>query len=185
MRYLIQKGMTDTMIRKSSVADVDCVGQIYDAILDDEASRAMTRWKKGVYPSRQTALVAHESGELFVMEEAGEVVAAAIINQKQVDAYADCTWADDAPDDQVMVIHTLVVDPAHGGKGYATRFVAFYEAYAKEKSCPYLRFDTNALNAAARKLYGKLGYTESGIVSCVFNGIEGVQLVCLEKKLEG
>lgn len=27
-------------------------------------------------------------------------------------------------------------------------------------------------------------YAEVGIVPCVFNGIEGVQLVCLEKKLE-
>lgn len=36
-------------------------------------------------------------------------------------------------------------------------------------------------NTGARKLYKKLGYTEADIVSCVFNGIEGVQLVCLEK----
>ena len=33
------------------------------------------------------------------------------------------------------------------------------------------------------KFYQKLGYTEIGIVPCVFNGIDGVQLVLLEKKL--
>lgn len=37
--------------------------------------------------------------------------------------------------------------------------------------------------AAARKLYKKLGYWESDIVPCTFNGTEGVQLVCLEKYL--
>ena len=48
-------------------------------------------------------------------------------------------------------------------------------------NCPYLRMDTNAKNQAARKLYARLGYWEADIVPCVFNGIPGVQLVCLEK----
>ena len=43
--------------------------------------------------------------------------------------------------------------------------------------------DTNAVNTAARTLYKKLGYTEVGIVPCVFNGIPDVKLVCLEKLL--
>ena len=43
--------------------------------------------------------------------------------------------------------------------------------------------DTNAKNTAARTLYQKLGYRESGIVPTVFNGIAGVDLVLLEKKL--
>lgn len=33
------------------------------------------------------------------------------------------------------------------------------------------------------RLYARLGYREAGIVPCVFNGIKGVGLVCLEKKL--
>ncbi len=44
--------------------------------------------------------------------------------------------------------------------------------------------DTNARNQAARALYARLGYQEPGIVDCVFNGIPGVQLVCLEKTLD-
>ena len=43
--------------------------------------------------------------------------------------------------------------------------------------------DTNAVNTAARSLYAKLGYTEVGIVPCVFNGIPDVMLVCMEKLL--
>ena len=56
--------------------------------------------------------------------------------------------------------------------------------YALENGSPYLRMDTNARNANARALYRKLGYREADIVPCVFNGIEGVQLVLLEKKLD-
>ena len=35
----------------------------------------------------------------------------------------------------------------------------------------------------ARRLYKHLGFREAGIVPCVFNGLAGVDLVMLEKKL--
>ena len=35
----------------------------------------------------------------------------------------------------------------------------------------------------ARSLYKKLGYTEACIVYTSFNGIDGVNLVCLDKKI--
>ena len=88
------------------------------------------------------------------------------------------------PDSHIMIIHTLVVDPEFAGHGIGSRFIQFYEKYAQERGCRYLRMDTNAINTAARALYKKLGYSEQGIISCVFNGIGGVRLVCLEKSLE-
>ena len=84
-----------------------------------------------------------------------------------------------------MVLHALVISPEESGKGYGRAFVAFYEQYARESGCPYLRMDTNVKNARARAMYHKLGYDEIGVVPCVFNGIEGVQLVLLEKQLKG
>ena len=83
-----------------------------------------------------------------------------------------------------MVLHTLAVDPLAQGRGYGRAFVAGYEDYARAHGCLYLRMDTNRTNAAARAMYAKLGYAERGIVDCTFNGIPGVRLVCLEKRLE-
>ena len=83
-----------------------------------------------------------------------------------------------------MVLHTLVVDPEMGGLGLGSRFVAFYEDYARAQGCAVLRMDTNARNLRARRMYAQLGYREAGIVPCTFNGIPSVQLVCLEKRLE-
>ncbi len=60
----------------------------------------------------------------------------------------------------------------------------FYEAYAREHGCAYLRMDTQSKNAAARRFYAKQGYKEPGITYCTFNGIPNVELVCLEKKLD-
>lgn len=174
------------MFRKAVPEDTDAVTRIYDAIHDAEEAGAVTiGWVRGIYPTRETAEAAITANDLFVLEEDGEIVAAARINRIQVPEYADAHWQFDAPEDQVMVLHTLVVSPRHSGKGYGSRFVAFYEDYAVTHGCPYLRMDTNIKNKIARRMYRKLGYTETDIVPSFFNGIAGVELVCLEKNLLG
>lgn len=172
-------------IRKAVLEDIPRVADIYDHILtEEEQGRAAVGWIRGVYPTEQTARDALEAGTLFVLEREGAIAAAAKIDQNQVPEYADAPWRyPDVPPEQVMVLHTLVVDPAFAGRGCGTQFVAFYEEYARSQGCPYLRMDTNAKNAAARRLYDRLGYWEAGIVPCMFNGIPDVRLVCLEKKL--
>lgn len=176
--------MDQVQFRLATAADLDAVEAIYHAIHDqEEAGLVSIGWVRGVYPTRATAVAALAAGDLFVEVDEGTVVAAARINQEQVPEYAHARWAADAPSDQVMVLHTLVVDPARGGRAYGKRFVAFYEEYALAHGCPYLRMDTNQKNARARALYAKLGYSEPDVVPCTFNGIEGVQLVCLEKTL--
>lgn len=172
-------------IRKAVLEDIPHVAAIYDHILtEEEQGRAAVGWIRGVYPTEETALDSLRAGTLFVLEREGVIAAAAKIDQNQVPEYAGAPWRyPDVPAEQVMVLHTLVVDPSFAGKGCGTQFVAFYERYARERGCPYLRMDTNAKNTAARRLYARLGYWEAGIVPCVFNGIPGVRLVCLEKVL--
>lgn len=171
-------------IRKGTQDDIKQIAGIYDRILtEEESGRTVIGWVRGIYPTENTAQDALDEGELFVLEDEGKVQAAARINRVQVPEYANANWEYDAPEDKIMVLHTLVVDPAAGGHGYGSRFVDFYEKYALEQGCPYLRMDTNEKNAAARRLYARLGYKEIGIVDCVFNGISNVRLVCLEKAL--
>ena len=140
-------------------------------------------WDPAIYPVRATAEAALAREDLFVCEEGGEILASAIVNQRQVDSYAGAPWAFSASEDEVMVLHTLTVDPLQSGKGIGSAFVAFYEQYAVQHGCPVLRMDTNARNLRARALYRRLGYREAAIVPCTFNGIPGVQLVLLEKEL--
>ena len=172
-------------IRKATKNDLDAVARIYDAIHDaEEAGKTTIGWIRDVYPTRETAEAALGRGDLFVLCDREIILGAAIINQIQVDCYAGAPWQYDAPDDRVCVLHTLVIDPAAAGRGLGTKFVAFYEDHARLCGCPELRMDTNARNAAARRLYARLGYREIGIVPTVFNGIPGVDLVLLEKHLE-
>lgn len=170
--------------RKAENKDIDAIAEIYEEIhTAEEEGNAAVGWIRGIYPTRHTAEASVKAGDMFVAEDNGRIVAAGKINKEQCPEYAQAEWQYDVPDDQVMVFHTLVVSPSIKGKGYGTGFVDFYEKYALENGCRYLRMDTNERNKAARALYSKLGYSEVSIVPTTFNGIPDVNLVCLEKKL--
>lgn len=172
------------VFRKATQNDIAAIAEIYEAIhTEEEAGRTSVGWIRGVYPTGKTAEAALLRDDLFVAEKNGIIVGTAIINQQQVDVYEGAAWEFPAEESQVMVLHTLVIAPQAFGKGYGKAFVKFYEDYALSQGCPYLRMDTNARNLRARAMYKKLGYREIGIVPCVFNGMEGVQLVLLEKRL--
>ena len=174
------------MIRKAVPGDIPAVAAIYERIHDrEEAGAGTTGWKRGVYPTEATAREALAADVLFVDEREGRIVAAARIDQAQVPEYALARWQYAAEAREIMVLHTLVVDPDAAGQGIGTGFVAFYERYARERGCPCLRMDTNEINAPARALYKRLGYREAGIVPCDFNGVGKIRLVCLEKRLDG
>lgn len=173
------------MIRKAVERDLPAVSAIYERIhRREEAGLGSTGWKRGVYPTGETARAALAAGELFVDAREGKIVAAARINREQVPEYALCRWQYAAPEEKIMVLHTLTVDPKASGQGVGSGFVAFYEQYARENGCVCLRMDTNEINASARALYRRLGYREAGVVPCDFQGLGQIHLVCLEKALE-
>ncbi len=170
--------------RKAERADLDAVCRIYDNIhTAEEQGQAVIGWKRGIYPVRATAEAALARGDLFVEDLDGTVVGTGILNQLQVDVYAGAPWSYDVPDSEVMVLHTLVIDPQAGVPGLGRAFAAYYEEYALTRGCRCLRIDTNEHNARARAFYRRLGYREIGIVPCTFNGLEAVRLVLLEKTL--
>ena len=172
------------VFRKAAWSDLDDIVRIYDKSHDaEEAGLTTTGWLRDIYPVRPVAEASLERDDMYVAEEAGRVAATGVINQIQVDVYADGNWQHPAANSEIMVIHTLVISRKTDLKGLGSDFLAYYEAFALEHGCKYLRLDTNARNAAARAFYKRHGYTEIGIVPTVFNGIPGVDLVLIEKKL--
>lgn len=172
------------LIRKAAAADTAAIAALFDAIhTEEEAGRTTTGWLRNVYPTVKVVETGLSRDDLYVMESGDAIVAVCRINAEQVDCYFGAPWLYAAEPDQVLVLHTLVVDPAKKGRGYGTAFIAYYEEEARRRGCTVVRIDTNARNEIARRLYAHLGYREAGIVPTVFNGIPGVELVLLEKKL--
>lgn len=172
------------VIRKATEADIEAVAMLYEEIhTAEETGKQTIGWVRGVYPVRATAEMAYRRNDLFVMEDAGIICGSGIINQTQDDSYRQAQWKFAAADDQVCVLHTLVISPRHSGIGYGRAFLAFYERYARGIGCMELRLDTNVKNTAARSMYGNHGYREIGVVPTTFNGIPDVKLVLFEKNL--
>lgn len=173
------------MFRKATQIDISEITDIYNEIHNQEQLGLMTiGWLTNVYPIRDTAQKALNNNQLYVYQDSsGKILASAIINKVQVDEYKLGNWKYIVNDNDIMVLHTLVVRPTASKHGIGRKFVSFYESLAIQNGCKALRIDTNAKNTIARKFYHNLGYSEVGIVPCTFNGIENVQLVLLEKSL--
>lgn len=173
------------MIRKADRSDQDKIISLYErAHAQEEAGRITTGWKRGIYPDEHSVFAALARDDLYVMEEEGKIIGAAILNQIQPEEYRKGPWEFLAYDEEVFVIHTLYIDLSAQGNGYGRRFLEYYEQTAEKRGCHVLRLDTNAINTKARRFYRLLGYREAGIVPTVFNGIKGVDLVLLEKRIE-
>lgn len=172
------------IIRKAESRDLDAIEKIYNKILlKEEMGQLTTGWERGIYPRREIAEAALKRNDMFVMEDEGSIVGSGVINKDQLDVYAKGKWKFAAKNCEVMVLHTLAIDPDKSGRGYGKRFVKFYEDYARENGCKYLRMDTNERNKPARSLYKSLAFDEIDCLSCIFNGLEGVNLILFEKKL--
>lgn len=167
-----------------SQQQIEEIVDIYNRTHDvEEAGLTTIGWIRDIYPTEQIVLDALERGDMYVCKRDGKIVASGIINRIQVDVYEGANWKYEAPDDEIMVLHTLVVDPERKHDGIGSAFVEFYEELARENGCTVLRIDTNANNLVARSLYAKLGYREAEAVPTVFNGIPGIDLMLIEKKL--
>ena len=172
------------LIRKAAAADIPAVAALFDAIhTEEEAGRTTTGWLRYVYPTVKVAETGLKRDDLYVMENSGAIVAVCRLNAEQMDCYFGAPWHYEAPPEQVFVLHTLVVDPKYKGRGCGTAFIRYYENLARWRGCTVVRIDTNARNEKARRFYAHLGYREVAVVPTVFNGIPGVNLVLLEKKL--
>lgn len=168
------------MIRKAAKTDLEAVVRIYEEIItEEEKGHSGIGWVRGVYPTHETAETALQDGSLYVLETDGAVVGSARIDHEQPPAYATIPWHQQLPPEKVLVLHTLTVSPAAHGHGYGSTIMAFYEAMAREQGC-CMRIDTNVKNSA-QHFYFKLGYAPRGVIPCEFNGIRGVNLLCMEK----
>lgn len=99
-------------IRKAKAADIDAIEKIYDDIhTAEEKGEQTTGWIRGVYPVRATAEAGLRRGDLYVMDDGGRLLGSAMINYIQVDVYKDGKWEYEAADDEVCVLHTLVISP--------------------------------------------------------------------------
>ena len=172
------------MIRKANAADLPGIGEIYEAIFDQEAQGPVyTNWLRGTYPTVDSARQVLEAGTLYVGEEDGVLWGVVNLNGIQLPEYDKISWSIPAGREEVGVIHTLCIHPAQSGKGLAKRMVAFCEETARAQGKTVIRLDTWEGNAPTNHLYPSIGYGFAGSTEFFFQGYIHEILNCYEKKL--
>lgn len=178
--------MDKLIIRKAKAEDIDTIEKIYEAILDREESTGViyTNWHKGLYPTRADAEGALKAGTLYAGEIDGRVVACVNLNSIQPEEYAKISWSVEAEGREVLVIHTLCIDPEYAGNKIGDKFVDFAEETALKLGCKTIRIDTYEGNIPASSLYRKKGYTYTGSEHFLFQGVIPESLICFDKVLK-
>lgn len=109
------------MIRIAKESDLPAVAAVYEAILDHEDATGLhyTGWKRGAYPTADTARNIFNAGTLYVgVDEDGTVWGSMNLNGVQLPEYKNGGWSIPAEDDQVAVIHTLTIHPDRAGRAW-------------------------------------------------------------------
>ena len=173
------------MIRKAVEGDLPGVYALYEAVLSQEAAQGFcyTNWRKGVYPTEETARRALLAGSLYLAVEEGRVLGAVIVNGEQSPEYGAGAWRLPAREEEVGVLHTLCVHPGARGRGLASALVQFGEALCRRAGKRVMRLDTRAVNLPGRRLYPSLGYEEAGQVELLLPGEERALVQLFEKAL--
>ena len=173
------------MIRKATFDDIGLIEDTYNEHFKYEIEHgAFTVFKKGIYPTRKDAEKAVNIGTLYVYEENNNIAGSIIVDKIPPKEYTEIVWKHNFRNDEVMVIHLLMVRPSMAGKGIATSLVKYAMELAGNNSCKALRLDTGSQNIPAVSLYKKLGFQIVATASMkVGNAIEHSGHLFLEKVL--
>ena len=148
------------MIRKAILSDAAAIEKIYEEHFDHEEKHgACTVFKRGVYPTRAVAENAIAAGTMYVYETEEGILGSMILDKVQPIEYSSINWGCDCSDDQVMVIHLLMVCPSVSGRGIGSSLVSYAEGAARNDGCKALRLDTGGQNIPAVSLYTKCSFS--------------------------
>lgn len=146
-------------IRKAEIQEYHKVREFYytltDAMKDAEYGPG---WKKDIYPSQEFLRGSIESGELYIGECDGKIIACMVLNHESNEGYQKVQWSVEANDSEVFVIHALGVHPAFSGKGVAKQMVRSVIELAQANQIKTIRLDVLKGNLPAEKAYTKIGF---------------------------
>lgn len=173
------------MIRKAVPDDLEWIEDTYNEHFEYEMEHgAFTIFKKGIYPTRKDAETAINAGTLYVYEENRNIAGSVIADKVQPKEYGEIAWGKSLENDEVMVIHLLMVRPGMAGRGIASSLLKYVEELAKNSSCQALRLDTGSQNIPAVSLYRKSGFLVVASSAMKVGGaIEHKEHLFLEKLL--
>ncbi|PXV62325.1 acetyltransferase (GNAT) family protein [Dysgonomonas alginatilytica] len=158
------------VIEKAIPKDIDELEALYNDLNDYlEANVNYPGWIKHIYPVRETAIEGIKEDNLFVLRTDGIIAGSVILNNEPEKAYDEVEWGIEAGYDEIIVVHTLVINPKCMQKGVALELMNYAQKYAVKQNMKSIRLDVSVNNVPAIALYEKLGYKYIGTVDLGLN----------------
>lgn len=158
-------------LRKAESDEFNRVRDFYWDLIDRMQGRTDSiGWQKGVHPSDEFLRESIDGGYMYLLDEAnrdagecdkdeaGEILAAVVLNSDWNDGYNDVPWSVDCPPENVMIIHALAVRPDLQGQGVGRRIVKEIIEIARQNNMKTIRLDSLSRNTAAVRLYTGGGF---------------------------
>ncbi len=146
-------------IKPGTPSHIDELERLYNDLNDHlELGVNYPGWLKGVYPVREDAKIGIDEETLFTLKIGNKIAGSIILNHNQEKVYSEVTWGLEADEDQIIVIHTLVVHPSFMKQGVSLKLMNFAKEYALQSSAKSIRLDVSIQNTPAISLYEKCGY---------------------------
>ncbi len=159
------------MIRKAEQKDISLIAELYDSVIDyQNANGSYMSWKKGIYPTIETAELGFSLGTLYVHDNDKQIGGSMILDCNQSEEYYSIDWKTKNDPRNALVIHTLCVDPDYMGIGIASDMLSFAKELAKSLNCASIRLATNSKNLGAINLYEKNGFSIVGYNQSLLDG---------------
>ncbi len=161
-------------VRKLVEDDKPAVLKLYeDVIASLSEGINYAGWKPGVYPTLEVAERHLGDGVLYgaFVRDTGQLVGSCSLRYDIPEYYNVCGW-EVLPQEEVMMIRTLVVSPTVKRMGVAKTLLAFARDLASRDGARAIRFNTSAQNVPANILYRRLGFTRYYTFLLPYRGLD-------------
>ncbi len=152
------------MLSLERATDADAVFALYQRCTAALLAVGIRQWDDK-YPTRQTAVDGIARQDLFWLMDGTTRVGAVTLNALAAPEYAPIRFVEAEP---ALIIHALVIDPAHQAKGLGKAAMDTCEAYGRKHGYRCVRLDAYPGNPPAIRLYEARGYVLRGEVHFPF-----------------
>ena len=147
---------------QATPADFRAVCALYESVCNAMQAASNDQWRWGEYPNEAMLQTSLDAGTLYIAREGDALLCAVTIDQHFDPEYAHVNWLHGV---QPGAFHRLAIACDQQGRGLGAQAIEAVCDVLRQQGCDALRIDTYCENAAAQKLYGRIGMRKAGEVT--------------------
>lgn len=176
--------MKNIKFKKASIRDIDQIRTLYWRLLDSSPEYGrILQWKKNIYPNDNDWNNYIVNDEMYLILDNINVIGAVAVTNAQSKEYRKIHWRVKANDQEVAVVHLLMILPEYQGGGAATAALDEIIKLATDKQKRVVRLDAIGTNVPAQKLYEKYGFVNCGTAQEYYESTGETEFVFYEYTL--